>query len=180
MKVLVILLLVLLCLLPVPQSLAQQSNFFDKFMDEKRKGLWAGAELGYGVGTMQYSIPFLDFEDTSQIHGTLVRGKLGYAPSENLVPYIAGGTDSLDFGAMVFFQQSSPGFYLDGSVGSYDLDLEDSSLYGLRLGGGYEFRPHSMIEVGVRYVWGSAPILGEIRSDVSARVFFISINYLAY
>ena len=182
MKTLVILLLVLLCLLPATQSLAQQTDFLDRFMDNKRKGLWAGAELGYAVGAVQYSIPLLDFEDTSEIQGTLIRGKLGYAPSENLVPYIAGGTDALDFGAMVFLPNIRPGFYLDGSFGSYDLDLEesDSNFYGLRFCGGYEFQPHWSIEAGMRYIWGSASILGEIRTDVSARIFFISINYLAY
>lgn len=182
MKTLAILLLVLLCLLPATQSLAQQTDFLDAFMDDKREGLWAVAELGYATGSVQYSIPLLDFEDTSKIQGTFLRGKLGYASSENLVPYIAGSTDALDFGAMVFLPNILPGFYLDGSFGSYDLDLQeyDSNFYGLRFCGGYEFQPHWSIETGMRYIWGSASILDEIRTDVSARIFFISINYLAY
>ena len=182
MKTLVILLLVLLCLSPATQSLAQQTDLLDAFMDDKREGLWAGVELGYATGSIQYSIPLLNFEDTSEIQGTLLRGRVGYATSENLVYYIAGSTDALDFGAMVFLPNILPGFYLDGSFGSYDLDLQeyDGNLYGLRFCGGYEFQPHWSIETGMRYIWGSASIVDEIRTDVSARIFFISINYLAY
>ena len=77
MKTLVILLLVLLCLLPATQSLAQQTNFLDAFMDDKRKGLWAVAELGYATGSIQYSIPLLDFEDTSKIQGDTPTRQVG-------------------------------------------------------------------------------------------------------
>lgn len=191
MKTLVTLLLVLLCLLPETQSLAGESNYFDKFMDDKRKGLLLGLELGYGVGTAQYNFSTPDSTSTPEdsdiwddsLYGTLARVKFGYGLSENLALYMAGAignTNSLDLGAMLFFQQSSPSFYLDGSVGYYDLDLEDSNFYGLRLGGGYEFRPHFMIEAGMQYIQGSAPVLGQLHIDISARVFFVSINYLSY
>ena len=119
MKTLVILLLVLLCLLPATQSLAQQTNFLDTFMDGQTERIVGGGRIGVCDRIRCNTVsPFWILKRHLRYKGHSYAGKLGYASSENLVPYIAGSTDALDFGAMVFLPNILPGFYLDGSFGS--------------------------------------------------------------
>ena len=200
--------LTLLCQFSATRSPAQQSNPFDDLLDGKRKGLFAGGGVAYGL--TRFSIGYSDGDEPSdyikeelfKLGGTSGRlqWKLGYATSENLAFYVTSFGTNLDpsLGIMMFSQQY-PGYYLTALVGysSFEATLpsfaeldeaENYSTWNFGAGIGYEFRKHFMAEFTVGYSRLTFPTEVEVGPweyrDIDVYfnriTFFASFNYLFY
>lgn len=154
--------LTVVSLFSVTQSSAQ-NNLFDDLTDSRRTGFFVGGGVEYGYtrffasGPDSYSV---DDEFVVAITGLSggLRGKLGYAISENMAFYVTSfGTNLAPALGVMRFSQEHPMYYFNGVIGFTnrteftgeftDADVESRlNSWNLGLGLGYEFRRHFTLE----------------------------------
>ena len=177
-------LFILLCSLtlffqfPLMQSSAQGGNPIAEFMDNNRKGFFAGG--GFRYGTSRISDETVSFGGTSGA----VEWRIGYATSNDLLFYITSSVgDFTPLLGVMAFSKGSPNFYYSGRIGylSSEVDsgwvVEKMSGWNLYAGVGYEFRPHFTVELMGGY---GRLKFDEADYDLETTSIFASFNYLFY